>query len=333
MRLAVGRSPGLVTEIDPVEASRHFPLLGPLRRALFNPAGRRVDGRVLNAALPPGSLPAGPAVPRRGGHGHPPRPDRRVDLRGGHLGGDGAGGSGGDRRRRMVVRVRTGPWAWPSRSPRSRDRSSTWPYRNRQQQLVHRPTGTGLLPGALAGWAGRLRGDHGGRRGVRRPSDGRGRPPTPPAGMLHTAPRLGGRHCGRDPSGIGPATPDDRPILGRVPGWANAFVATGHGAEGLLLGPYSALLVARTILGLDPPGRADEGRRCRPHPGGLVVGPIRLIRVGQPVSAEVDDQKPACGDDGAVEVLTGHAAVIRCLAEGVDGTGGSGDPIAPSGVE
>ena len=49
--------------------------------------------------------------------------------------------------------------------------------------------------------------------------------------------------------GSRPATPDSRPILGRLPGWSNVFVATGHGAEGLLLGPYSARLVAGCVLG------------------------------------------------------------------------------------
>ena len=37
---------------------------------------------------------------------------------------------------------------------------------------------------------------------------------------------------------------DDVPVLGRLPGWENAYVCTGHGANGLLLGPYSAHLVA-----------------------------------------------------------------------------------------
>ena len=30
-----------------------------------------------------------------------------------------------------------------------------------------------------------------------------------------------------------------------------SFAATGHGAEGLLLGPYSALVVARAMLGIE----------------------------------------------------------------------------------
>jgi glycine/D-amino acid oxidase-like deaminating enzyme len=43
-----------------------------------------------------------------------------------------------------------------------------------------------------------------------------------------------------------------------MPGWANAYVATGHGAEGLLLGPYSALTVARSILGIETSGDPIE---------------------------------------------------------------------------
>ncbi len=38
-------------------------------------------------------------------------------------------------------------------------------------------------------------------------------------------------------------------MLGPVPGWENVHLVTGHGTEGLLLGPYSAALVARGIGG------------------------------------------------------------------------------------
>ena len=40
--------------------------------------------------------------------------------------------------------------------------------------------------------------------------------------------------------GLRPTSPDDRPVVGAVPGWGNVWVATGHGANGLLLGPYTA---------------------------------------------------------------------------------------------
>ena len=48
--------------------------------------------------------------------------------------------------------------------------------------------------------------------------------------------------------GLRPSSRDDRPVLGRLPGWSNVHVATGHGTEGLLLGPYTAALVADSIV-------------------------------------------------------------------------------------
>lgn len=52
--------------------------------------------------------------------------------------------------------------------------------------------------------------------------------------------------------GLRPATPDGLPILGRVPQVENVFLATGHGASGLQLGPYSGALVAELALGESP---------------------------------------------------------------------------------
>jgi D-amino-acid dehydrogenase len=57
--------------------------------------------------------------------------------------------------------------------------------------------------------------------------------------------------------GLRPTSSDDRPIVGRLAAWANAWVATGHGANGLLQGPYSARALAHQIadvsLGSDEP--------------------------------------------------------------------------------
>ena len=53
--------------------------------------------------------------------------------------------------------------------------------------------------------------------------------------------------------GLRPASADDMPILGALPGAPNTYVATGHGANGLLLGPLSGKLVADAVL-----GRASE---------------------------------------------------------------------------
>jgi D-amino-acid dehydrogenase len=48
--------------------------------------------------------------------------------------------------------------------------------------------------------------------------------------------------------GLRPASPDGLPLLGRIPGYERLYVATGHGASGLQLGPYSGALVADAAL-------------------------------------------------------------------------------------
>jgi D-amino-acid dehydrogenase len=52
--------------------------------------------------------------------------------------------------------------------------------------------------------------------------------------------------------GLRPVSADDMPIIGAVPGAERLFVCTGHGANGLLLGPVSGALVADLALGKDP---------------------------------------------------------------------------------
>jgi D-amino-acid dehydrogenase len=52
--------------------------------------------------------------------------------------------------------------------------------------------------------------------------------------------------------GLRPVSVDDMPVLGAIPGVPGFFVATGHGANGLLLGPVSGALVADVVCGKDP---------------------------------------------------------------------------------
>jgi D-amino-acid dehydrogenase len=52
--------------------------------------------------------------------------------------------------------------------------------------------------------------------------------------------------------GLRPASADDLPVLGALPGVPGVFVATGHGANGLLLGPVSGALVADLVCGRAP---------------------------------------------------------------------------------
>ncbi len=49
--------------------------------------------------------------------------------------------------------------------------------------------------------------------------------------------------------GLRPYTTDHLPLLGPIPGVKGVFLATGHGPTGLTLGPYSAKLVVEQALG------------------------------------------------------------------------------------
>jgi D-amino-acid dehydrogenase len=70
--------------------------------------------------------------------------------------------------------------------------------------------------------------------------------------MLRLAPGLADATFLEIRAGLRPVSVDDAPVLGGLPGWENVYVCTGHGANGLLLGPYSARLVADLVLGREP---------------------------------------------------------------------------------
>src|SRR5439155_22889702 len=53
--------------------------------------------------------------------------------------------------------------------------------------------------------------------------------------------------------GLRPVSDDELPIIGALPAADNAYVATGHGANGLLLGPVSGRVVADLLAGRTPP--------------------------------------------------------------------------------
>ncbi len=81
-------------------------------------------------------------------------------------------------------------------------------------------------------------------------------PVTTAAGMqevfgeaLRVAPGLSGAQFREIRVGLRPSTVDNLPVLGNIPGISNLFLATGHGASGLQLGPYSGKLAADWALG------------------------------------------------------------------------------------
>ena len=65
---------------------------------------------------------------------------------------------------------------------------------------------------------------------------------------LRVAPGLANATLDEVRVGLRPASPDGLPLLGRIPGCERVYVATGHGASGLQLGPYSGALVADLAL-------------------------------------------------------------------------------------
>lgn len=83
---------------------------------------------------------------------------------------------------------------------------------------------------------------------------------------LTVAPGLDGATYLETRVGLRPTSADDRAAVGRLPGWSNAWVATGHGANGLLQGPYSARALAHAITGVALP--SDEA----PLPGSFDPG-------------------------------------------------------------
>lgn len=258
VRLIEQRSP-VVEEIDPSEAPRFFPPLGPVRRALFNPAGRRVDGRALNTALRDAAVSRGLRVTEAGATGLDIDRERRtvrgvmttvglvpagaVALAGGAWTAELSAAFGVD----LPVAPLKGQIIHLSLPATD---SEAWPIVQPVLgfYLVPWPDGRVACGGTLEAEAGydHRPTAHGVHQLLRE--------------CLRTAPGLAEATVVETRVGSRPSSADGHPIVGRVPGWTNAYVATGHGTEGLLLGPISAAVVARSVIGteaaFDPPERA-----------------------------------------------------------------------------
>jgi glycine oxidase len=73
------------------------------------------------------------------------------------------------------------------------------------------------------------------------------------AGAAAVVPALAEARERRSWAGLRPGTPDDMPIMGRLPGWSNVWVSTGHYRNGILLAPIAGQQMAQSIVS----GRAD----------------------------------------------------------------------------
>lgn len=85
---------------------------------------------------------------------------------------------------------------------------------------------------------------------------------------LRLVPGLAGAPVERCWAGLRPGSPDGRPFLGPVPGWANLFVAAGHFRSGIMLSLGTALVMTELLLGRTPTVPLDAFRLDR-----LVVRP------------------------------------------------------------
>ena len=246
--VATARAPGIVSEVSPDEARRRVPVLGQLRRVLHNPAAERVDGRAMTAAMR---------------HACRHRGVTLLEADVGELMTDGARvlgvrSSEGATAAQAVV-IAGGAWSTAFAQQLRVD----LPIRPVKGQIVHLavdnpdldppswPIVQHVLGHYLVSWPDRRVAcggtfeDRGGFD-VRPTATGvrellrechRLAPGLDEAGLLEV--RVGFR----------PFSADDRPVLGRLPGWENAYVDTGHGADGLLAGPYSGVLVAADLRG------------------------------------------------------------------------------------
>ncbi|HXQ61451.1 MAG TPA: FAD-dependent oxidoreductase [Acidimicrobiales bacterium] len=249
--LALRRSPDTVTEVTSDEARALFPPLGPVRRSLHNRAAARVDGRLMTAAVLHGA--------RR--HGL-----RRLDAKATGLRTRSGRVVGVDSETGALscgaVAIAGGAWS----QALGRQLGVPLPVEPVKGQIVHMqlPEVQGGVPDSgdwpivspvlnhyLVAWPG-------GRvacGGTYEP-DARFDTRATIAGLdellracLTIAPGLADASVVDVRVGLRPVSKDDLPVLGPVPGWENVHLVTGHGTEGLLLGPYSAALVARCLGG------------------------------------------------------------------------------------
>jgi D-amino-acid dehydrogenase len=240
---------GGIVEIGPDEARRRFPALGTLTRALWNPGAARVDGRRFCAAVLRSAR-------RHGLECVDASADRLVV---GERGVEAV--EAGDRRLRCAtVVVAGGAWSPPLAAQLGVD-IPVGPERGQIAHLSVPGADTGSWPIVSPVLGHYLVPFPGGRvatGATREPDAGFAVAPTV-AGVrqvmnevARVAPGLVDAELLEMRVGLRPASGDGLPVLGRLPGVGNGFVATGYGADGLLLSPWCGRLVASWVLGAAP---------------------------------------------------------------------------------
>jgi D-amino-acid dehydrogenase len=247
LAIALARHDDVLEQIGTDDAHEMFPPVADVRHALFNPRAARVDGRAMVAALE--------SAARRLGADWRAADVVAFDVRGERVHAvetaDGTVECGD-------VVVAGGAWT-DALASHFGVRAGIRPVRG---QIVHLQTGADtegwpivqpLFSHYLVPWpAGRV------ALGATVEDVGfDARPTVQGMGQLFAECRR--RYPGLTDAtflevrvGLRPTSEDDLPVLGAIPGVANAFVAGGHGANGLLLGPVSGRVIADLLDGRDP---------------------------------------------------------------------------------
>ncbi len=241
---------GPLRRVTAEEAKELYPPLGRVTGALYHPDAARVDGRLFNAAVLAGAGRAGTET-RMG--------DTRLVLRGDHVD---AVEVAGERIPCGAVVIAGGAWS----DAFGAVLGVSIPIVPARGQIVHlhvpgADTGSWPILSPVLGmyqvpWPG-------GRVAVGATVEPEaGFDPRPTVGgmrlvlseAMRVAPGLADAGFVEVRVGLRPVSSDDLPVVGALPGWANVHIASGYGANGLLLSPYCARGVAATALGqpLDP---------------------------------------------------------------------------------
>ena len=242
-----GRQAEGYAELSPEQARALFPPLARVRGAIHCPHDARVDGRLLAAALRATALANGLAI-------------RQAEVSDLAVAGGVARGVVIDGEMVPAGHVVIAAGAW---SGRLGERIGVpIPVAPQRGQIVHLdlpetdtagwPIARGFRDHYMVPWPGRV------VVGATREHVGFA-PRTTVAGImdvleeaLRVAPGLREAGLGEVRVGLRPSTSDGVPIIGPAPGIANLHLATGHGAVGLQLGPFSGKVIADAIVRGDP---------------------------------------------------------------------------------
>jgi D-amino-acid dehydrogenase len=235
------------TEITADEARAMVPVLGTIVRALHHPGAARVDGRTMCGALMRAAVSHGVEVRaasvdevRGGASGR--RSGAGVVIDGAFVDAEAAVIAGGAWTRRFGEQLGV---QLPVDALRGQIAHLMVPeYDTARWPIVQQVYGHYMVP-----WDS-------GRVAVGATVEDAGFAPDVTAGglleitreALRVMPGLASATLREVRVGLRPASVDDLPILGALPGVRNVYVATGHGANGLLLGPVSGAAVARLVL-------------------------------------------------------------------------------------